>query len=71
MNHYLDTLHVMHFIIENECQVNNKVKVTLKNKHKLWGGGDRTRVSLEKVLKITLPCPDALTDLQNGVQIWS
>ena len=36
MNHYLDTLHVMHFIIENECQVNNKVKVTLK-KFNIYG----------------------------------
>ena len=36
MNHYLDTLHVMHFIIESECQVNNKVKVTLK-KFNIYG----------------------------------
>ena len=40
----------------------------------IWGGGDgriRTRVARSTVFKSTLPCPNALTDLQNWVQIWS
>ena len=33
------------------------------NKHKLWGGRDRTRVAKSIGFKSTLPCPFALTDI--------
>ena len=37
----------------------------------LYFGRIRTRVGRGSLFKIMLPCPDALTDLQIWVQIWS
>ena len=41
------------------------------NHRYLLGSGDRTRVGRVSCFKIKLPCPAALTDLQNWVQLWS